>query len=344
MELFLALLVLGVSSVLAVLLTPLAGKLGQRWGLRAEPGGRRKHTAAVPITGGVALFLAFFGVAVSLYLFAPLRPEHRLPLKGVLLGLAFVFLCGLADDRFEFKSGPQFAVQFIAALIAISTTVFIEQITVPGFGPTNFAEWGWAGRWLVTYPLTIFWVMGMMNTVNWLDGMDGLAAGVSAIAATLFAIHSFILQQPQIAWYALALAGACVGFLLFNFHPARIFLGSSGAMVLGFALATLSILAPARVATALLVMAIPITDTAFRIFDRWRQGRSPLHGDRGHLHFLLLDRGYSHRAIVLGYWLFCAVFGALALLISAPIYKLVAMSALMALVLAMLIFLSRPAK
>jgi UDP-GlcNAc:undecaprenyl-phosphate GlcNAc-1-phosphate transferase len=317
----LSVLIAGLAFVIALALTPVVGALGKRLGLVAVPGGRRQHSGLVPVTGGVGLFLAFFGVAWGLFATGTFKPEHDLPLRGMLIGTAFVFLCGLADDKVEFRAGPQFVMQVGAALIAIAFTVWIQEVTLPILGPKRF-------EWYITYPLTITWVVGMMNTVNFLDGLDGLATGVSAIAAVLFAVHSFTLGQNEIALYALALAGACVGFLIFNFNPARVFLGSSGAMTLGFALAALSILAPARVATALLVMAIPITDTAFRIYDRWRHGRPPMQGDRGHLHYLLLDRGFSQRQIVVGYWIFCAVFGALALLISAPIYKLLALGVL----------------
>jgi len=252
---------------------------------------------------------------------APPHERLRLPLTGVLVGAAFVFLFGLADDWFEFKAGPQFGAQFLAAVIAIAATVFVEEVTLPIVGFTRFP-------WFITYPLTVLWVMGMMNTVNFLDGLDGLASGVGAIAAFVFAVHSYRLGQPDTASYSLALAGACLGFLLFNFHPARAFLGSAGAMTLGYALATLSILAPARVATALLVMAIPIADTGFQLLDRWRRGQPPTRGDRGHLHYRLVDLGLSHRQIVVSYWIFCAVFGALALVISAPIYKLIALGIL----------------
>lgn len=327
-------LIAGLAFTIALIVTPVMGRLGQRLGLVAIPGGRRKHSGSIPVTGGVSLFLAFFIVALGLFLSGIFKPEHDLPLRGVLIGTAVVFLCGLADDKVELKAGPQFAIQVGAALIAIAFTVWIQEVTLPIFGPKKF-------EWYLTYPLTIAWVMVMMNTVNFLDGLDGLATGVGAIAATLFAIHSLTLKQNEIALYALALAGACVGFLIFNFNPARVFLGSSGAMTLGFALATLSILAPARVATALLVMAIPMTDTIFRIYDRWRHGRSPMQGDRRHLHFLLLDRGFSQRQIVIGYWVFCAVFGALALLISAPIYKLLALGVLGLLVVGVLVALTR---
>lgn len=321
---------------IAAVVTYLAGRLGRRWGLVDLPGGRRTHIGAVPRIGGLGLFAGFFLVAVYLYLTGSLNSTRSLPLFGVLAGTAFVALFGLADDRFEFSAGPQFVAQFAAAIIAIATTVFIEQVTLPIFGLQDFGPY----RLFITYPLTILWVMGMMNTINFLDGLDGLAAGVGAIAAVLFAVHSYHLQQIEIALYSLALAGACLGFLIFNFHPARIFLGSAGAMTLGYALATLSILAPARVATALLVMAIPIADTGFQMIDRWRRGQSPTHGDRGHLHYRLIDLGLSQRQIVISYWVFCAVFGALALLISAPLYKLIAISVLGLIVVSLLVLLS----
>jgi UDP-GlcNAc:undecaprenyl-phosphate/decaprenyl-phosphate GlcNAc-1-phosphate transferase len=327
-----------ISFVLAAVATPLAGKLGARLGLVAVPGGRRRHAGTIPVTGGVGLFAGFFATALGLYFFGPLKSEHIRPITGVLVGTAFVFLVGLADDKYEFKPGPQLIAQIVAACIAIAFTVWIQEVTLPIFGKQIFP-------WYLTYPLTIVWVVGMMNTVNLLDGLDGLASGVGAIAAILFAIHSYsVWKQADTPLYSLALAGACLGFLVFNFHPARLFLGSAGAMTLGFALATLSILTPARVATALLVMAIPIADAAFQLFDRWRRGQSPGQGDRGHLHYRLMDIGLSQRQIVIGYWLFCAVFGALALLISARIYKLIAMGVLGLMVVGVLVALSRKQK
>lgn len=324
--------------IFAALATPLVGVAGRRLGLIAVPGGRRQHAGAVPVTGGVGLFVGFFATALGLYFFAPLGERLRLPVTGVLIGTAFVFLAGLADDIYEFKPGPQLLVQVVAAMIAIATTVFIEEVTLPIFGFQHF-------EWYITYPLTVVWVVGMMNTVNLLDGLDGLTAGVGAIAAVLFAIHSYFRwQQLDTPLYSLALAGACLGFLVFNVFPARAFLGSSGAMTLGFALATLSILTPARVATALLVMAIPIADAAFQLFDRLRRGQSPGQGDRGHLHYRLMDAGLSQRQIVVGYWVFCAAFGALALLISAPIYKLIAIGILGVMVVGVLVLLNRKQK
>jgi UDP-GlcNAc:undecaprenyl-phosphate/decaprenyl-phosphate GlcNAc-1-phosphate transferase len=319
---------------LALLATPFAGWLGQRLRILAVPGGRRLHARPVSRLGGIGLFVGFFGMAAALTLWAPLPERLRLPVAGVLAGTLFVFLAGLVDDKRELKALPQFAVQAVAAGIAIVCTVWIQEVTLPIFGFKIFP-------WYVAVPITLLWVMGMMNTVNFTDGLDGLAAGAGAIAALLFAYHSLKLGQPEIALYSAALAGACLGFLPFNFFPARVFLGSAGAMVLGYAIATLSILAPARVMTALMIMAIPITDTAFQIIDRWRRGRPPTQGDRGHLHYRMLDIGLSQRQIVVAYWLFCAVFGILALTISAPLYKLIALGILGLAVILILLRLSR---
>ncbi|MFZ0547343.1 MAG: MraY family glycosyltransferase, partial [Candidatus Promineifilaceae bacterium] len=156
----------------------------------------------------------------------------------------------------------------------------------------------------------------IINIVNWLDGLDGLAAGVGTIAALLFAWHSLRLGlsgQEAVAAFPLALAGALLGFLPFNFAPARIFLGTAGAYFLGYNLATMAILSPAKIATALLVLAIPILDGLWRVIDRLRHGRSPFRGDRGHLHFLLVDAGWPTRIIVLGYYGITLLFGLVAI-------------------------------
>ncbi len=332
-----ALAVLASAAGLAAVGSVLAVPLGRRLGLLAEPGGRRRHTGPVPRLGGLGVFLGFFGVALALAVFAPLKDEHRLPILGVLIGTLFVFVFGLADDRWEFSAGPQFAAQIAAAVIANAATVFIEQVTLPVFGLVDFRPW----RWLITYPLTTLWIMGMMNSINFLDGLDGLAAGVGAIAAILFAIHSQALGQPEIALYSLALAGACLGFLPFNFFPARVFLGSAGALTLGFALSTLSILAPARVMTALFVLVIPIADTVFLILERWRRGQSPFQGDRRHLHFRLMDLGLTQRQIVVGYWLVCALFGGAVLLIDSREGKTITLAVMGVLILLGLFRLSR---
>ena len=315
------------SALLAAALTPVCGWLGFRWQLVDRPGGRRAHTGVVPRSGGIAVFLAFAGgagLALAAWPPADAAEVHRL--AAVLGGTLLVFLFGLWDDRRSLPAWPQLAAQAGAGLVAVAGTVFIERFTNPLTDqlvviPQVLPFFGWG----VVGAITIFWVMGMMNTVNWLDGLDGLAAGVAFIAAALFAIHSYRLGQPEVALFPTALAGACLGFLPFNFHPARVFMGTAGAMVLGYALATLSILAPARIATALLVMGIPIVDVAWIIVHRWRRGSPADQAGRDHLHHRLLDVGLSERQIVSLYYMFCLVFGAVALAAPSRLFKLAAL-------------------
>jgi UDP-GlcNAc:undecaprenyl-phosphate GlcNAc-1-phosphate transferase len=262
-------------------------------------------------------------------------PNESLRLLGLVLGSAWMLLVGLADDRWDLPSLAQLAAQMAAGAIAILTLIFIEQVNNP---LTNRVE---SFPPALVIPLTMFWVVGMINTVNWLDGLDGLAAGVGAILCAILAIHMHRMGQPSVAILPLALLGASVGFLPYNFHPARVFMGTSGAFFMGYALGCLGIIAGARVATVLLVMGIPIVDVAWQIVDRLRRGRSVARGDRGHLHFRLLDLGLSQRAIVLAYWAFCALFGLLALTISSRLYKLVALLLLGGMVAAAMLILTR---
>lgn len=332
-------LVFAAAFLISLLVTPLSIKLGGRWQVVAEPGGRRIHLGYISRLGGVALFAGFFGAGLLVFalsaagVWPAIGAEDAKLLAGVLLGSAFIFGFGVLDDKFEFPSWPQFAAQFSAALIAIGFDIIVERVTLPLFGYTVFPGW-------ITYPLTVFWVMGMINTVNWLDGLDGLAAGVTAIASLLFAVHAYSLGQTTVALFPLALAAACLGFLPFNFHPARVFMGSSGSMLLGFALASLSILAPAKVATALLVLSVPIIDVAWLIIWRWRRG-NPTQAGRDHLHYRLLDLGLSQRQIVLLYYSFCTAFGVLALIIEVRLFKLLALAVIGVMTLALLWRLSR---
>jgi UDP-GlcNAc:undecaprenyl-phosphate GlcNAc-1-phosphate transferase len=167
----------------------------------------------------------------------------------------------------------------------------------------------------------------MQNMVNWADGLDGLAGGVTLIAASILALHTLRLDPPQytVAFLPLALAGACAGFLGFNFHPARIFMGDVGAMTIGYILGVSAIIGGAKLATALLVMGVPLIDMAWLILSRILHGRSAAHAGRDHLHHRLLDLGLSQRQVVLCYYTLSAVFGGVALLDLPPAAKLVAL-------------------
>ncbi len=332
------LLVFIAAFLLALALTPLARRLGQRYGFVAAPGGRRRHAGTKSRLGGAALYVAFVVTAV-LAQFLPVErqdPKELTRLVGLLLGATFIFLLGIYDDKHDLRPPPQIIAQLIAALIAIQFLIFIEYVNNP---LTNQQTAPFPWPFIVAF--TLFWLMGMMNTMNWLDGLDGLAAGVAAILSAVLAFHMYREGQHSVALLPLALLGATLGFLPYNFHPARVFMGSSGSFFLGFAMGALGIMAGAKMATVLLVMGIPILDVAWRILDRLRRGRSPLIGDRGHLHFRLLDLGFSQRQIVLAYYLFCAFFGFLALVISSRIYKFLALLVLGAMTLLLLFFISR---
>lgn len=330
----------GVAFGLALLTTPPAIWLGHRLQLVDRPGGRRRHTGELPRLGGLALFAGFVGA--GLFVFGLSRwggwppvhfPDRRL-LQGVLLGSSLVFCFGLVDDARELPAWPQFVAQFGVALVALAFGIIIREVTLPIVGYTPFPLW-------LAYPFTVFWIMGMINTVNWLDGLDGLAGGVSAIAGLLFAVHAYRLGQTMVALFPLALAAACFGFLPFNFHPARVFMGSSGSMLLGFALASLSILAPAKLATALLVLGIPIIDVAWLIIHRWQRQGNPIKSGRDHLHYRLLALGLSQRQIVSLYYMVCALFGLMALLIQQRLLKLAVLAVMGLLTLWLLGWLSR---
>lgn len=327
---------MGVSATLA----PIAIWLSHKFGIVAIPGGRRIHNAEMPKLGGLPIIIAFLvGAALSFRLFEidPTSADARL-LTGVIAGVILVFIGGLFDDYFDLPWWVQYAVQVAATLIAIQYAVIFEAFT----NPLNNQEVNLDNLYphFVAAILTLIWISGMMNTVNWLDGLDGLATGVGIIAALLFAWHSINLKQFEVAAFPLAMAGALIGFLPYNFSPARIFLGSAGAYFIGYSLATLSLITPAKIATALLVMAIPILDVAWQIFDRIRRGQSPFRGDRGHLHFRLSDGGLPTRPIVISYYIASGVFGLVA--IFAPgIWKLISLIVLSIIVLGVLHQLSK---
>lgn len=293
----------------------------------------------MPKLGGIPLVVAFLlGAFLTFRLFTiePGSADAHL-LTGVVIGVVFVFIGGLLDDYFDLPWWGQYAVQIIATIIAISNNIIFEAITNPING--QLVNMNTLLPALVVPLITLLWISGMMNTVNWLDGLDGLATGVGIIAALLFAWHSYNLGQTAVAAFPLALAGALLGFIPFNFSPARIFLGSAGAYFIGFSLATLALITPAKIATALLVMAIPILDVAWQIFDRIRRGQSPFRGDRGHLHFRLSDGGLPTPTIVTGYYLASALFGLVA--IFAPgLWKLILLLAVSVIVLGSLRWLS----
>ena len=309
----------GAGLLLALAGTPVAATLGRRWGLVDRPGGRRQHQGTIPRSGGIALYVAFMGAMVlSQFLPVPRQdPKELTRFLGIVLGTTFLFVVGLVDDWKELKPGPQYLAQALAAAIAIACLVFIERV----MNPFTDKVWVFPSLWLTVF-VTLFWIMGMLNTVNFLDGVDGLAAGVGAIVSVFLAIHMLRQGQYSVALLPLALLGATLGLLPYNFYPAKVFLGA-GSWVLGYAIATLGIAAGAKLALVLLVLSIPIVDVAWLIVSRLRAGQPIGQADRRHLHFRLLDLGLSARQVVLIYYAYCILLGATALLVNSRLLKLV---------------------
>ena len=340
------LLVFLLSALIAIAAIPLARRLAERFGIVAIPGGRRKHKGNIPTLGGIPIFAGY--LAGILLIYGQIPPTgDQLPLRGVVIGTVVVFIGGLLDDRFDLAPRWQFLLQFVAAIIANYHIAFLERIANPFGGSAELGIITITPTEIIfatplAWAITIFWIMGMMNAINWLDGLDGLAAGVGAISLGFFALHGLLnLNQTTIAAFPLALAGALLGFLFFNFAPARIFLGSAGVYILSYNIATLSFLAPAKFATLLLVLALPLLDGLWRIIDRVRDGRNPFSGDRGHLHFMLSDSGWPTPRIVLSYYAITIVLGTIAIFAPNGLIKFGVLAVIGVSILAFLVWFSR---
>ena len=335
------LLIFVAAFLVALLVTPVAIRVGRRLDVQDRPGGKRRHRGAVPRTGGAAMYAGFVAavlltVLLPQALFPPrLDPGEFVRLAGLLIGVTAIFIFGLVDDRLELTSKQQYAGQFLAAILAVVFTIWIQKVNNP------FTNRQLVFPWPVVALLTIFWFTGMMNTVNWLDGLDGLAAGVSCIVSAFICIHMLREGQQSVALLPLALVGATLGFLPYNFNPAKVFMGSGGSYFLGWAVAALGIIGGAKVATVLLAMGLPILDVAWLIYNRRRNQGDPTHTGRDHLHHRLLDIGFTQRQIVISYYAFCAIFGALALLLENRLYKVIALAVLGAAAFAVLVWAAR---
>ncbi len=328
---------------ITLLVIPVSIYLGQRYGVVAKFGGRRQTEGdqrQISKLGGVAIFIGFtLAVLVAQCLPVPRFDSYEVVrLTGLLFGGTFIFVIGILDDVFEFGPVVLGIGQIVAAGIAVGFQIFIETLNNPLTGQQTEP---WA--YIVTVTLSMFWLGLMMNTVNFMDGLDGLAGGVAFIAGTLLFVNSaFVLTPPQISvsLLFLALMGASLGFVIYNFNPAHIFMGG-GAYYLGFLLGALSIIGGAKMATILLVMGLPLMDLIWQAVNRLLRGRNPMHGDRGHIHFRLLDIGFTQRQIVISYYLFCAFFGLLTLITSSQLFKFIALGVMLLLVFAGFVLLAR---
>ncbi len=311
------------AALLTALIVPLVRRLGLRWGLVDRPDPRKQHTVPMVRLGGVGIVVGF---SLALLLtwrlsgFAQLESDKDQLIWTTLAGSLCYFVIGLADDLTALPPLPRLVGQVAVAMAAWNQGVRIGTIELP------FALAGGDSilRLAPTLSLlaTVLWLVGITNAINWLDGLDGLAAGVSGIAAVALLSVSFSLHQPAAGLLAAALAGACLGFLRHNFNPARIFMGDGGSYFLGFALAAISIVGPAKGLTSvslllpLLILSLPLADMSAVIMGRLSEGRSPFYPDRRHLHHRLLQAGFSHRRTVLLIYAFTQWLAALALVVA----------------------------
>ena len=317
-----AVITLSIAAGITTLVVPLVRSLGLRMGLTDQPDSRKQHTTPMVRLGGVGMVLGFCGALALTWAvggFGVLAPDRDQLIWTTLAGSLCFFIIGLADDLFALSPWPRLAGQVAVAMVVWSQGVRIGAVDFPWLSDTSSVL---VMPDLLSLAATVIWLVGITNAINWLDGLDGLAAGVAGIAAVGLLSVSFSLNQPAAGLLAAALAGTCFGFLRHNFNPARIFMGDGGSYFLGFTLAAVSIVGPAKGLTTvslllpLLILSLPLADMSAVIMGRLSDGHSPFYPDRRHLHHRLLRAGFSHRRTVLLIYVFTQWLAALAMVVA----------------------------
>lgn len=301
----------------ALLLTPTVRLLGLKWGWVDMPNERKIHTRPMVRPGGISIFLA---VTCALLLvwglgwFGTLPPNKEYEVWGVTIGAVLFFCLGLADDFLNLPALPRLLIQIVIATAAWKAGVDVASLSLPVIG---IVKLGW-----LSLPITVIWLVGVVNAINFIDGLDGLASGVCGIAAVVTFVVAVFTGQWAAALISAAVAGGTLGFLRYNFYPAKIFMGDGGAYFLGFMLGGLSVIGVVKVVTTVAlvipfcILAVPIFDTASVIVQRLRTGVSPFKADKRHLHHRLLEAGLSHPKTVIVIYAITLWAGSIALAIS----------------------------
>ena len=313
-----------VAAVVTIALTPLARKLAIKLDAIDYPSARRVSMLPIPRMGGVAIFggiLAALAVAgFGVYAFGWVDPfidynGIEVNYWGVLLGTVLIFLVGAVDDVVDLNPKAKMLGQIVAACVVAGSGLLFSSIHNP-FGE-GYIEFGW-----VAYPLTVFYLVAFANVINLIDGLDGLAAGITGISAITILLFAVLTGRFDAALFSVILVGVCAGFLKSNFFPASIFMGDSGALLLGFSLGVISLFAVARSAlfvsllVPILAAGVPILDTFFAIVRRKREHRPIDEADKGHIHHRLMRAGFSQRATVLIMWAWTALLAACGVIIT----------------------------
>ena len=298
-------LALIVALVVSFLMTPVVKTFAYKVGAIDVPkDNRRMHKVPIPRLGGLAIFIGFM---VSILLFVPITPEMR----SILLGAVIIVVLGVVDDIMALPAMLKFVIQIVAALIPAMGGVRIQAFSNPNVFSDNLY---WVLGWM-SVPVTVLWIVAITNSVNLIDGLDGLANGVSAISATTMLVIALLTAEAQVAMVMAALVGACVGFMPYNLNPAKMFMGDTGATFLGYILATMSIqglfkyYAVISFVVPFLILGLPIFDTAFAFIRRIAHGQSPMHADRSHIHHRLIDMGLNQKQAVATLYVISAILG-----------------------------------
>jgi len=301
-----------IAALIVLATTPVAARLARAVGAVDQPSDRRIHREPTPRLGGLAILAGFL---VPVLYFLPADPTSR----ALIVGAVLITALGAVDDIWGLSPSVKLLGQVACAAIPVSAGLTIDHVTLPFLGVGDLGP--------AQYPLTIIWFVAIVNMINFSDGMDGLAAGVTGLGATTFAILAASLGRADPAIMAAALAGACVAFLVFNFHPAKVFMGDAGSMLLGFVIAGVSVsgvmksAAAVAVVAPLIVLAIPILDTSFVIMKRIKHGLPVYGADRSHFHHRFFTIGWGQRKTVLALYAWCALMGAVALLLRFVPYR-----------------------
>lgn len=314
-----------ISFIISVFLTFLIKKFAYGAGVVDTPDtSRHLHAKPTPLLGGLAIFLSFWVTVCTVMVYFPVYGIEKIidPLMVALVGSLIIMLVGIADDLRPFSAAIRLPLVAVAILIVTLFFPWLTKITNPLGGYLFLAN-------AVGSVLVFCWFLGMTYTTKILDGLDGLAAGVVSIGAFIIVLLTAVTKfyQPNVSLVALIFLGSCLGFLLFNFHPAQIFLGESGSMFIGFMLAVLAVIGGGKLATALLVMAIPVLDVLRVMYIRIRKKQSIFSGDREHLHFRMVDAGFTQKQSVLFLYAISFFFG-IATLFLQSLQKVYALAAL----------------
>ncbi len=316
MDLKIYLATLFTAFVVTYLFTPVSKKISVMVGAVAYPRDRDIHTKPMPRMGGIAIVVGFM---IAVMIFMPQLKDFDLKKTlGIAIGGIVIFLLGFFDDILTLKAKQKLFFQILAAVIVVAAGVKIDIISWPFIGDGTLK----IDSNIISIPLSIFWIIAVTNAVNLIDGLDGLAAGVSSIAAICLMVLAVLAGNDIAVVITISLVGACLGFLPYNFNPAKIFMGDTGAMFLGFILSIASMLGffkgfmAAALIVPIIVLGLPIFDTTFAIIRRLMAGKPIMSPDRGHIHHKLIDRGISHRNTVLILYTISFAFGMLGILVA----------------------------